>query len=387
MKKTSRTRKILILSVSLILSLSNVLTPLNSVSAATDTSTLSEAPLNENFLNSKKNKSMAIEGKQTGSKYSLGHVTSPLKLPSTKTSTFKKNISFPASYDLRTTGKLTPIRNQSTSGSCWAFASLASIESDLLTSENRDFSENNLKNNHGFDLDANTQGGNLPMSTAYTARWLGTINESDDPYNPTSTKSSTTLPVQKHVQDVLWIPDRTTYLDNDSIKDAVTKYGAVYTSMYWEDSSYDSSTNSFYNAFPGNVYYGNNHAVNIVGWDDNYDKNNFYDSYYNKTPEANGAFLVRNSWGESFGDGGYFYISYYDENVGVENGVFDAVESTTNYSTNYQYDPLGCVSSLGYSSNTAWYSNVFTASSSEEVSAVAFYTLAANTSYEVSIYF
>ena len=42
-----------------------------------------------------------------------------------------------------------------------------------------------------------------------------------------------------------------------------------------------------------------NHAVVIVGWDDNYDKSNFL-----QKPKNNGAFLVRNSWGTN--DHGYY---------------------------------------------------------------------------------
>lgn len=387
MKKHSLVQKILLVSVSMLLSLSNILTPLKSVSAAINNNTiLKGAPLNQNFLKAQSENSISIGGKkETSSKRSLGYTQAPFKLPSIKATTFKKSISFPATYDLRTTGKLTSIRDQSTSGSCWAFASLASAESELLTAENRDFSENNLKNNHGFDLDPNSDGGNLAMSTAYTARWSGLVNESDDPYNPISIKSTTGLPVQKHVQDVLWIPDRTSNLDNDSIKDAVMKYGAVYTSMHWEDNNYDADYSTFYTSFSFANYEGNNHAVNIVGWDDNFDKNKFYDPIYGETPLANGAFIVRNSWGTSFGEDGYFYISYYDANIGIENGVFNVIEPTTNYKTNYQYDPLGAVQSLGYGTDTGWFSNVFTASSSEDLSAAAFYTFGPNTIYEVYV--
>ena len=55
----------------------------------------------------------------------------------------------------------------------------------------------------------------------------------------------------------------------------------------------------------------------IVGWDDNYSKTNFASA-----PAGNGAFIIRNNWGTAFGEDGYFYVSYYDLNIGTENFVF-----------------------------------------------------------------
>ena len=50
----------------------------------------------------------------------------------------------PAAYDLRAAGKLSPVRDQGRYGTCWAFASLASLESSLLPGAANDFSENNM---------------------------------------------------------------------------------------------------------------------------------------------------------------------------------------------------------------------------------------------------
>ena len=90
---------------------------------------------------------------------------------------------YPSKYDLRTLGKVTPVRDQGTSGSCWAFSTYGSLESSILvsTGQSLDLSENNLKNTAGFDWGPNS-GGNDMMSTAYLTRWSGPVSESADPY-------------------------------------------------------------------------------------------------------------------------------------------------------------------------------------------------------------
>jgi conserved repeat domain len=339
-----------------------------------------QAPKNPDFIkyeNSKASSQISMNKQKTGL------IPSPMDLRHLSQSAIKT--SFPSKYDLRALNKVTPVKDQGNEGNCWAFATYGALESYLKPGENCDFSENNLKNvlsntaPEGFDF---SEGGTTSMSTAYLARWSGTVNEKDDPYSDSSTYSPNELklPVSKHVQDVLFLPSRQGSLDNDGIKSAIKKYGAVDTGICTGGVNfydyYSTATHSFY--YAESSY--SDHAVDIVGWDDNYDKNNF-----SQVPPGNGAFIVKNSWGTSFGDNGYFYVSYYDSNIGKTNCVFTA-ENTNNYNSVYQYDPLGWTNTIGCNSPTCWGANVFTAKSNEILKAVSFYATDSDCNYDIYIY-
>ena len=282
---------------------------------------------------------------------------------------------YPLSYDLRSLGKNAPVRDQGQDGNCWAFASINSLESSLLPGDREQFSENNLKNLHGFDVAPNA-GGNDFMATAYFARWSGPVSAASDPYMDGSSQSPSFLPIEKHVQQVLFIPPRTGPTSNDNIKSAIMDYGAVYSTIRWEDSAYNSRTGSYYYSGNGDP----NHAIDIVGWDDSYSRNNF------ATPApGDGAFICQNSWGTNWGDQGFFYMSYYDSRIGRDNAMFTA-EPSTNYQKIYQYDPYGWVANFGLGSDTAYFANVFTASGSEQLKAVSFYTTATYADYDVKVF-
>lgn len=352
---------------------------------ATEKMTLGAAPLNPaytEYMNKALSNSSGDSDSLKSNSNKFGYVPSPFSLFGTKQVNVERALlgssQLPTSYDLRTKNKLTSIRDQGESGSCWAFATYGSLESTLKTTESADFSENNLKNRSGFDVDPNA-GGNADMSIAYLSRWDGPVSEKDDPYNDTST-SSPKESAQKHVQEALKFSYDNNYAD---IKQALMKNGAVFTAMRYQADNYNSENKTYY-------YRGSeaaNHAVVIVGWDDNFDKNKFSNAS-SGIPPGNGAFIVRNSWGSSWGDKGYFYVSYYDLIIGSENVVFNNAEPISNYSSVYQYDPLGQTTAVRFPSypNTAWFANVFTANSNDALSAVSFYTNGPDSEYEVWLY-
>lgn len=287
---------------------------------------------------------------------------------------------YPASYDLRTVNKVSPVKNQGAWGTCWTFATLASLESCLLPGELRDFSEDNVALNAGFDTGSTpaqkyNHGGNYSMSTAYLIRWGGPVDESEDAYGDSSTPPG--LAANKHVQEVLYVPGGTAASDTANIKYALTTYGAVATSIDWESAYYSVGTASFYDYGGGST----NHAVTIVGWDDSFAASNF-----TSAPPGPGAWLVKNSWGTGWGRSGYFWASYYDQHCATDNvfnAVFEGVQATSAYSDFYSYDPLGQTGSVGVGSTTTWGANVFTARRSESVAAAGFFTPMPDTAYTV----
>jgi len=293
-------------------------------------------------------------------------------------------LGYAAKYDLRDTGKLTSVKDQGDWGACWSFATMGSMESCLLPGESRDFSEDNMVLASGFYTGSTPAqkyeaGGHIWMSTAYLARWGGPVWESEDAYGDSYTPGG--LSARKHVQDVSWYAQRSSATDNDRIKDALTTRGAAYITISMQGGS---SGSSYYNPTTHAYYYSGdqklNHAVLVVGWDDNYAASNFA-----TPPPGNGAFIVRNSWGTGWGESGFFYVSYYDSVFGRTSyaATVEGAQVVTNYDGVYEYDPLGDVNVWGGSSTTLWGANRFTAVADSTLKAVGFYAEAPNTAYEV----
>lgn len=280
----------------------------------------------------------------------------------------------PAKYDLRQLNQVTAVKDQGNDGNCWAFSTLGALESAIKkqTGIEFDLSEENMKDlmglysMYGWDLETNT-GGYDRMGYAYLVNWLGPVNDSDDTYKRDSVLSPV-LNSLVHVQNVVLLK-RNNYTDNDAIKMAVMEYGGVATSLY--------STHTRYQYYTGSA--SANHAAVIVGWDDSLE--------FSGAP-AKGGWIVKNSWGTSFGDNGFFYVSYYDTRFAqpgkLVSYAFD-LNDTIKYDKNYQYDIPGRTDYFYNSSNTVWYKNKFKATDNEYLAAVSTY-FEKETDWELSIY-
>ncbi len=278
----------------------------------------------------------------------------------------------PTKYDLRERGRMSVIRNQGSYGTCWAFAAVSALESALLPEQEQLYSVDHMTMCNSFNVNQ-YDGGEYTMGMAYLAAWQGPVYEADDPYGDDETDDS--LTAVAHVQEMRIIDGK----DYEGIKTAVFKYGGVQSSLYStlrsasEDTEYYNSTASAY------CYIGTekpNHDVVIIGWDDNYPKENFAMEL-----EGDGAFICQNSWGEEFGEDGVFYVSYYDTNIGTHNIVYTGIEDVDNYDHIYQSDLCGWQGSLGFDREDIYGANVFTAQGDESVVAASFYATGANTQY------
>ena len=293
----------------------------------------------------------------------------PLKQANRKSGLQKKSGDLPFHYDAReeSYNDLIKVKDQQSTGLCWAFAATTVAERTFLHTGKQHASaksgvelspahlgyflynrENDPLGNTAKDKniileqdeDYTSLGGNGLMTLQGLANWGGFALESKAPFNDGMTKSFNKALAY---DDEIRITNAEILDSADDVKRSVYENGAVMIAMYygWEHMDYDTS--AYYDA-SGNE--GNNHMVTVVGWDDSYKKENFNSSgsSWLKTPEHDGAWIVQNSYSQDWGDNGYFYISYDDKSL--YNAISLDLESENQYDYNYQYDGNASLSSI-----------------------------------------
>lgn len=328
----------------------------------------------------------------------------------------------PARYDARDLGIVPPVRDQGEYGTCWAHAFISSAEINLCMqgladADEIDLSElqflyysygkytdplGNLGNdlNMAMDVSPLDRGGSHLFTALLADRWSGltaeqlmtypddigfAMNSFDLDGKNRYTYLGDSYPAEygsdfaeAHLRNCIAIP----YDDVSGIKQAIMDLGSVVSSVY--DSDNASYFNTVTNAYFQNVRTTPNHAVTIIGWDDDYPVGNFGTKYRPKHP---GAWLVRNSRGADWGNEGYFWLSY--EDASLRNDFFAyEFDAADKYNYNYQYDGTASLSGIEFNAlDRSGEVSVFTAASDEYINAVNFAPLGdANVDYSVSIY-
>lgn len=316
-----------------------------------------------------------------------------------------RNTELPSSYSSVDRGYVTPVENQGSTSLCWAYSALSTIGSYGLKNgfadmQTADFSEAHLGwfsvypsedindtlygERNPYANDPYKTGGDWDSTTAFLASGKGLALQSGYQagiYRPDLDEADR----YDRTGGLLTSAERISISqDVDTVKLSVYNYGAV-EAAYYNTILDNYLGNNEYNVYK-NAYYmpahngQTNHAISIVGWDDNFSKSNFVTA-----PPADGAWLVKNSWGKTFGDGGYFWISYYDASLSnfvrytyVPDGVYENI---------YQYDGDMADGVLSVEGNSyIRQANVFTSKSNETLDAVSFFTLQDCVAVTVEIY-
>lgn len=298
------------------------------------------------------------------------------------------------SYDGRKTGFVSPVKNQLNYGSCWTFGMLATVEANWNKQRQAaieagkiteavakaDFSERYLAwlgYNAPLGTDASTyphpfypssidpaqgiydaydQGGLEFKAAALLTRGTGLTWEANAPFaskpfdkkDPATRMQGVTLQPEVGLvtqvyglyQYVDSMPVNYGYdgnIDNERqayIKQLITENGIISVGIYAGPEWNDAKITEIYNQ---DFDLGANHEVGLVGWDDDYEFTNYKDK--NGQP-LKGAWIMRNSWGSDWGDGGYAYVSYYD--TSLAGGVTSVVEADSlRYTSISQHGQLG----------------------------------------------
>jgi len=286
-------------------------------------------------------------------------------------------------FDWRESGVLTPIKNQGACGSCYAFAAVASFESRVLIDGGGtyDFSENNIKECEYFG--SSCSGGNYWRVANHLAA-VGTVLETCDPYVAANVTCKTTCPAVKTLLD--WREfSHDTPASVAAIKAYLQTYGPIYTAMY---AGSGDAWNTEFNNYNGSytLYYAgagsSNHAVLIVGWDDNLTH-----------AGGTGGWIVRNSWGASWGgscgygtERGYFYIAYGSAQIGTWASFLADWQDADADGFYYYYDEAGYVGSVGYGVTTAWGFCKYIPADDIVLRLIEFWTADATTDVDVYVY-
>lgn len=353
------------------------------------------------------------------------------------------------------------VRNQQKANACWAFATIGALESHLGLDDKQnsratteyDFSESHMDyatirsgaflndeiNEYGYSRKL-SDGGNLNMALQYLSGGLGAVDEKDFPFIDRDDSIGEVKEVElsnvlnQNVKTTLY--DITILSEDDpdltqKMKQHIINYGGISAMVHGANAF----SGDYYNNETGAMYCNSkseepvDHAVTIIGWDDDYAIENFNQ---NQRPASKGAWIIKNSWGNyineelsaikqvlyellkdtnnwtsvndvtdeivmeyskliygenkvkiegdklviEVGNDGYMYISYEDCNIYSGLLGIEKAEYSKDYDNVYQNDELGPNGNITTSVNKLYIANVFNRDSKvqETLDKVSIYT-------------
>ncbi|MBQ8943427.1 MAG: hypothetical protein IJ050_02890 [Clostridia bacterium] len=308
----------------------------------------------------------------------------------------------PRTYNAAEKGYVTPVKNQGDYGTCAAFSTVSCLESDYImqgygTKDNTDFSEaylywfsinnywddeNSRYNGDGFSMEGNVFSIGLNELELFSSLKTDTAiaYEKDFPYSPYNNFNMGDYSEIERVSSGcnVRVKDVVTFDldDRDSVKQWVTKHGGA---------SVMFNSNQFYHGDNGTVAVNkikilSNHAVTIVGWDDDFMPQGRFSGLVMREP---GAWYCKNSWGPDWGDNGYFWLPYSDPTIMSIMGY--SVTVSNSCESRYSYNALPDYTQAPFSGGITKTANRFTADTDGVIEKVAFYTYAGS-DVDVSIY-
>jgi C1A family cysteine protease len=237
-----------------------------------------------------------------------------------------QNTKIPSKFNLKDElytkyGIKLPVAEQAQYGLCYVFSTVKSAETNyaLKSGKYLDLSERYFDYMEVFksgDFDGEVgEGKSMTMTLLET---YGAPLESEIPYRDYSKDEYHKI---EEAKPALIVTSTVTFnglgdlkdqsLKNkwlDILKTHIIKYGSIQVAVCDPNELINENNAVYYKSGHSECGYG--HGVSIVGWDDNYSRDNF-----SNKPEHDGAFICLNSWGDYWGDSGYFYVSYDDDTI------------------------------------------------------------------------
>lgn len=298
----------------------------------------------------------------------------------------------PSAYDGRS--YCSTVKDQESNGTCWIYLSNSLLETSLMREFNvidptfYDFSEEDMDQStsniytksYGFERELGGSGC-FAMALNYWTRGnlSGPVHEGNNQKSEYYVKQTANIETDEQENYI------------EQMKEMIYHHGAVTVSYY---SSEYTKGEHFYTCYPYlcenkdlAYYYPEdtvaNHGSIIVGWDDNYSKENFNAKC---RPTSDGAFLVKNSWGTEWGNEGYFWLSY--ETPISDVSAIVEVSDAKFFDHIYEYDKHGVTGSMtaDQSSDKNAYMNVYqTQSEKELLTALSTYAVIPNSRFKLYV--